>query len=50
MPPHIFDEGTGQEMLRTVDSDTYQLKVGYYANLGCWAPGHNVRIGLASAT
>lgn len=31
--PHIFDEGSAQQDLRISDSDGYEGRVGYYANL-----------------
>ena len=37
----------GLEMLRKSDSDSYEVRVGYYANLVCRAPGHNAVITLA---
>jgi hypothetical protein len=39
--PHIFDIGTDQEWLRYSSADSYELRVGYYAQVGCNAPGHN---------
>jgi len=47
--PHIFDKDTDQEMLRESGTDGYELRTGYYANLGCRAPGWNGRIELAAA-
>jgi hypothetical protein len=48
--PHIFDEGEGQEKLREATTDGYEVRVGYYAQLGCNAPGHNGVVSLDAAT
>lgn len=48
--PHIFDKDNDQEMLRESTTDGYELRVGYYAQLGCNAPGWNGRVELAAAT
>jgi hypothetical protein len=34
-------------MLRVAGQDSYQVRTGFYGNLGCDAPGHQVRIKLA---
>jgi hypothetical protein len=39
--PHIFDVGSDQEWLRYSTADSYELRCGYYAQLGCNAPGYN---------
>ncbi len=44
--PHIFDQGTDQEQLREANADAVEVRCGYYAALGCKAPGYNVRITL----
>lgn len=36
----------GLTMLRQASSDGVEIRFGYYANLGCRAPGHNVNIQL----
>ena len=43
--PHILDLD-GNRFLREAGADAYEIRVGYYANLGCYAPGWNVRITL----
>lgn len=37
----------GLQMLREATADSYEVRVGYYAQLGCRAPGHNMNIKLA---
>ena len=37
----------GNRMLRESDADAVELRIGGYAQLGCNAPGYNVRIKLA---
>ncbi len=44
--PKILDSD-GLKMLREASADSVQVRVGYYAQLGCRAPGHNVNIQLA---
>lgn len=48
--PQVFDDGTDQEYLRGATSDDYELRVGYYAQLGCHAPGFNSRVALDAVT
>lgn len=36
----------GLKWLRVNDADAVEVRVGYYAQLGCRAPGHNVRVTL----
>lgn len=43
--PHIFD--TDGVMIRETGSDSYEIRVGYYANTKCTHPGANARITLA---
>ena len=43
--PRILS-GDGLKQLRVYNSDAVEVRVGYYAQLGCRAPGWNVRIGL----
>lgn len=44
--PRILD-GDGLKWLRISDQDHYEVRVGYYAQMGCVAPGWNARIKLA---
>ena len=44
--PKILDTD-GLKMLRDSNADSVEIRVGYYAQLGCRAPGFNVRIKLA---
>jgi hypothetical protein len=41
-----FLDDDGNKMLRDSDADSLQVRLGYYANLYCDAPGFNVRITL----
>jgi hypothetical protein len=43
--PKILDSD-GLKMLRESNADAVEVRVGYYAQLGCVAPGWNVRISL----
>lgn len=45
--PGFLDED-GLQMLREASSDGYEVRVGYYGNLACKAPGWNGRIKLAT--
>lgn len=36
----------GNKFLREAGADAYEVRVGYYGNLGCYAPGWNVRVTL----
>ena len=44
--PHILDLD-GNRMLREASSDAYEVRVGFYGNIGCTAPGYNARVTLA---
>jgi hypothetical protein len=44
--PKILDTD-GMKMLRDSSADSVEVRVGYYAQLGCRAPGYNVNIKLA---
>jgi hypothetical protein len=44
--PHILDLDN-QNLLRVSDSDSYEIRWGAYYQLGCSAPGKNVRVALA---
>lgn len=46
--PMILKYGSNDEMLRVYNADQAELRVGYYANLGCAAPGWNARIAISS--
>ena len=46
--PRILSPGDGLEQLRVYNQDAAELRVGYYANLACNAPGHNARVQLGS--
>jgi hypothetical protein len=39
--PHVFDVGDSQEWLRYASSDSYEMRVGYYAQIECNEPGAN---------
>lgn len=45
--PRILDSD-GNKMLREASSDAVEVRVGYYAQLACSAPGYNARVSLAS--
>jgi hypothetical protein len=45
--PRLLEQD-GLKMLRESTADSVEVRVGYYAQLGCVAPGWNVRITLAS--
>ena len=44
--PH-FINSDGLEMLRLSNADGVEARIGYYAQLGCRAPGFNARISLS---
>ena len=44
--PKILDSD-GLKFLRESTADAVEARVGYYAQLGCRAPGFNVRVGLS---
>lgn len=48
--PHIFDADNDQKLLRETTTDAYEVRVGYYAQLGCSAPGWNGVATLDAAT
>lgn len=41
LAPEIFDMDDDQMLLRLASSDAYELRVGYYGQLSCSAPGWN---------
>ncbi len=45
--PKIFKYGDGLEMLRLGNADASEVRVGYYANMGCRAPGWNSQLSLS---
>ena len=44
--PKILDSD-GLRFLRESDADAVEVRVGYYAQLGCRGPGYNVRVALS---
>tara|TARA_R100001594_G_scaffold126751_1_gene164121 strand:- start:5663 stop:6880 length:1218 start_codon:yes stop_codon:yes gene_type:complete len=44
--PQILDLD-GNNMLRESSADAYEVRIGFYGNVACTAPGYNVRIALA---
>jgi hypothetical protein len=44
--PRIIDID-GQKVRAESGSDSFTVRVGFYGNLSCSAPGYNVRIALA---
>lgn len=44
--PQILD-ADGMKMLRDSSADSVEVRVGYYAQMGCQAPGYNVRVKLS---
>ena len=44
--PHILDLD-GNRMLRENGADAYEVRVGFYGNVACTAPGYNARVALA---
>lgn len=44
--PKILDSD-GLKFLRDSDADSVEVRIGYYAQLGCRGPGYNVRIALS---
>jgi hypothetical protein len=45
--PQIFKYGDGLEMLRVYNADAGEVRVGFYAQLSCNAPGWNANITLS---
>jgi hypothetical protein len=43
--PHILDLD-GNRILRQAQKDAYEVRIGFYGNVACNAPGFNVRIAL----
>lgn len=46
--PFIFRYGDGLEMLRVANADASEVRCGFYAGLGCNAPGYNSQVRLAA--
>lgn len=46
--PQILRYGDGLEMLRVSNQDAGEVRVGYYANLACNAPGWNANVTLGA--
>ena len=50
--PHIFsptsEEGSSPQMLRLTTTDGYEVQAGFYAQVGCDAPGFNAVVTLPS--
>lgn len=46
--PQILRYGDGLEMLRVANADAAEVRVGYYANLSCNAPGWSANLTLSS--
>lgn len=44
--PKILNTKDGNRWLRQTAADGYEIRVGYYGNMGCKAPGYNCRIAL----
>lgn len=44
--PKVINTKDGNRWLRQTAADGYQVRVGYYAQLGCRAPGFNCRIAI----
>lgn len=45
--PFIFKYGDGLDMLRVANADASETRVGFYAGLGCDAPGYNSQVTLS---
>ena len=43
--PHILDLD-GNRVLRQASEDAYEVRIGFYGNMACNAPGWNVRVAL----
>lgn len=46
--PHIFNYGDDLQMLRMGSNDAAELRVGFYAQYGIDAPGHNANVLLSA--
>ena len=45
--PQILDADGNGQMMRVSNLDAYEVRIGYYGQIGCTAPGYNCRITLA---
>ena len=45
--PQILNADDAGQMLRVYNADAYEVRVGFYGNVACAAPGYNCRIALA---
>tara|TARA_R110000824_G_scaffold240999_1_gene429656 strand:- start:311 stop:1558 length:1248 start_codon:yes stop_codon:yes gene_type:complete len=45
--PQILDADGNGQMMRVSNLDAYEVRIGYYGNVACNAPGFNARIALA---
>ena len=45
--PQILDADGAGTMLRIAALDAYEVRIGYYGNIACNAPGYNCRVALA---
>lgn len=46
--PQVLRYGDGLEMLRVSNADAGEVRIGYYANLACNAPGYNANVTLSA--
>lgn len=46
--PQVLRYGDGLEMLRVSNADAGEVRIGYYANLACNAPGYNATLTLSA--
>ena len=45
--PQILDADGNGQMMRVSNLDAYEVRIGYYGQIGCSAPGYNCRVTLA---
>jgi len=45
--PQILNADDAGQMLRVYNADAYEVRVGFYGNVSCNAPGYNCRVTLA---
>ena len=45
--PQILNADDAGQMLRVYNADAYEVRVGFYGNVSCNAPGYNCRVALA---
>lgn len=46
--PHIVDLDVGSAILRVPSADAFEVRLRYFAQMGCNAPGHNARVTLSA--